>query len=412
MTLDKQAIEILGRNRLVSELIRVGMEVAFPIRDRGIDLIVYKDRSSPDQEFHAIPIQLKGATKKNFTIDKKYEKIPHLLIIYVWGIEDAEHETFALTYQDALKIAIDLRYTMSKSWIENGKYAITNPGVKLEKLMRKFLMTPESWQEKLGIRRIANTLEGKSRDTSLSKSCRSIPDSQGNACEAVDKDLELRALGQKRQNTPPPGKYHPINRYEEGAYECDYVSPYTKSAKNVNAQVAIVLQDWASDDSLRGPLDQGAALLGYTPTAPTNVKLIQLLKTHFDLSIGDIFATNLFPFIKPGGMKAGIPAGLMLDAAKEFADPQIRIVRPKLVVCLGIAVFNTMRRFHGLRQVANLDEGIKAHFSVDGSEYWCQAHTGNLGFINREHRGGVGRVEQDWTEMSTSYRKSISALGK
>ena len=39
--MDSQAVELLGRNRLVSDLLQAGLEVALPVRDRGIDLIAY-----------------------------------------------------------------------------------------------------------------------------------------------------------------------------------------------------------------------------------------------------------------------------------------------------------------------------------------------------------------------------------
>ena len=42
--LDTQQIELLGRNRLVNEIIRANLEVTVPIRDRGIDMIAYADR--------------------------------------------------------------------------------------------------------------------------------------------------------------------------------------------------------------------------------------------------------------------------------------------------------------------------------------------------------------------------------
>lgn len=150
MKLDTQAIEILGRNRLVSELIRAGLEVAFPIRDRGIDLIAYGDRLHPGRAFPAVPIQMKCALNKSFSIDKKFEKSPQLLIAYVWGIEGETHETFVMTYQDALKIASDMGYTNTPCWKkEKGKYASCRPGKKLEKMIREFQMTPERWREKL-----------------------------------------------------------------------------------------------------------------------------------------------------------------------------------------------------------------------------------------------------------------------
>ena len=47
LAVDSQVIELLGRNRLVSELLRAGLEVAIPARDRGIDLIAYLDLIDP-----------------------------------------------------------------------------------------------------------------------------------------------------------------------------------------------------------------------------------------------------------------------------------------------------------------------------------------------------------------------------
>lgn len=39
--LDTQQLELIGRSLLVGELLRDGLEVALPERDRGIDLIAY-----------------------------------------------------------------------------------------------------------------------------------------------------------------------------------------------------------------------------------------------------------------------------------------------------------------------------------------------------------------------------------
>ena len=41
--MDSQVVEVLGRNRLVSDLLQAGLEVALPVRDRGVDLIAYAD---------------------------------------------------------------------------------------------------------------------------------------------------------------------------------------------------------------------------------------------------------------------------------------------------------------------------------------------------------------------------------
>src|SRR5262245_36602159 len=106
---DTQVIELLGRNRLVDELLRAGLEVAFPIRDRGIDLIAYTDFGSDLEKYVARPIQMKAASQRNFSIDRKYEKFPDLIIAYVWSLSDpALACTYALSYSEAVSIGEEM----------------------------------------------------------------------------------------------------------------------------------------------------------------------------------------------------------------------------------------------------------------------------------------------------------------
>ena len=230
--------------------------------------------------------------------------------------------------------------------------------------------------------------------------------------DLYEKHQKLLALGTKRRNAQVPLDCHPIGKYQAGAYELVYVSPYTKSAKNVDAEVALVLQDWDSDKALRGPLDCDAQILGYTSTMPTNVNLIALLRRHLDLSLAETFATNLFPFIKGGARNNDIPARLMREATEEFGMPQIQVIRPKLVICLGISVFNSFRRFHHKKLVESVGKGIESPFSDGQRWYWCQSHPGQLGFINRESRGRHGQVAADWETMAACYRESFKSLAQ
>jgi hypothetical protein len=158
----------------------------------------------------------------------------------------------------------------------------------------------------------------------------------------VDKRTQLLRLARLRQGTRLVG-YGCLADYHEGAYECDEVSPYTKSAGNVDARVFVMLQDWASNDTLRGPFDPESARLGHTPNRRTNILLQRLLREVFDVSLAEVYATKLFPFIKPGGMSARIRWGDLVRAAREFALPQIEIIKPALVVCLGLNTYNATR---------------------------------------------------------------------
>ncbi|MGI9068389.1 MAG: hypothetical protein ACR2HX_18540 [Pyrinomonadaceae bacterium] len=217
----------------------------------------------------------------------------------------------------------------------------------------------------------------------------------------MDKRAELLALGRVRQATRWPGyNYIGDNRYHRGVYECELVSPYTKTAGNVDAKIMVMLQDWASDDFLKGPFSEDSAILGHSRSSETNQNLIRLLQTNFGLTLGDVYGTNLFPFVKLGPMNAPIPPRDLIRAAHEFGMPQVRIVKPRLLICLGLSTFNAVRRVCGLRSCPTVDCAIQNSFDLEDTttRVWCQAHTGRLGRNNR-NKGGLDRVEADWHRM-------------
>ncbi|MEM6484190.1 MAG: hypothetical protein AAF662_04310 [Pseudomonadota bacterium] len=143
--LDSQRIELLGHSFLIDQLIRGGIEVAQPLRDRGVDLVIYADLTSEVGKFISKPLQLKIASKRVFSLSRKYEKIADLIIAFVWHIDSEEEaRVYAMTYADAYLIAEQLGWTKTQSWAK-GNYSNTRPGRKIEKLLEPFQMNSESW---------------------------------------------------------------------------------------------------------------------------------------------------------------------------------------------------------------------------------------------------------------------------
>jgi hypothetical protein len=129
--MDTQVIELLGRNRLISELLRARLEVAVPERDRGVDLIAYVDLESQVASFVARPIQMKASSRQGFSVYRKYSKVRDLILAFVWNLEDPERAaTFALTYPEVVAIADRMAWTKTASWIQKGWYSTSRPGRK------------------------------------------------------------------------------------------------------------------------------------------------------------------------------------------------------------------------------------------------------------------------------------------
>ena len=148
-------VELAGRNWLTSELLRAGLEVARPERDRGVDVIAYRDIGEKNQ-FRASPIRLKAATGAVFSLDPKYEKFPKLILVYVWYLGDPmKTKCYALTYAEALQVADNMGWTKTSSWLTGGRnkkrgYSTTAPSERLKSMLSPFEMSPEKWRKKIG----------------------------------------------------------------------------------------------------------------------------------------------------------------------------------------------------------------------------------------------------------------------
>ena len=102
----------MGRNWLVNTLFACGIEVARPERDKGIDLLAY---SIDSDLFRAVPIQVKAASERAFSVDSKYDRFANLLIVYVWHLQSQiATEAYAMTYLEVVEVVKQM------DWAWNG----------------------------------------------------------------------------------------------------------------------------------------------------------------------------------------------------------------------------------------------------------------------------------------------------
>ena len=131
----------------VGSKLDAGLDVAEPIRDDGVDLIVYRRKG--DGAFYARPIQLKTSTTARFAIDRKYERREGLIMAYVWGRERST--IYALAYDpDVNDIARKMGWEDTDSWRTGGHNKKPGwscyPNPKLLKLLSPFEATPDRWR--------------------------------------------------------------------------------------------------------------------------------------------------------------------------------------------------------------------------------------------------------------------------
>jgi uracil-DNA glycosylase len=115
---------------------------------------------------------------------------------------------------------------------------------------------------------------------------------------------ELVAL--RRRSVAPSSQHLVLHEFQDRAWDFDLVTPWTKSACNLDAKLMIIGQDWASVKSLNDPrhnTDRFVELRkqhGRDLHLPTNRNLDCWLQRFFGLSWEQTYATNVSVFISPG----------------------------------------------------------------------------------------------------------------
>jgi hypothetical protein len=150
--MDKQQIGIIGKHILIANLLAAGLEVAEPIRDHGVDLIVYRD-GIDGSEFVACQIQLKTSSERIFELYRKYERFNDLRIVYVWNAKNpADAEFYCLTYLEAIGVLKEMKGAQFSILMKKGHWVTTNPSKDLKKMLKDFqVQKPKDWPSRFGM---------------------------------------------------------------------------------------------------------------------------------------------------------------------------------------------------------------------------------------------------------------------
>ena len=184
---------------------------------------------------------------------------------------------------------------------------------------------------------------------------------------------EYLALAARRAST----FWAPYGQPEDYGYDFrDWISPYTKGA-HTPAGVAIVLQDWASADGLAGGPDPDVQKFGRTRSLLTNRRLERALFNATGLSLHETYATNAFPFIKPGGMSTNLRLRDLLRTVEEFTKPELELANPTVVVALGSLTQKALAR-SGVKAIALPHPAARGMSGDDFCKMWIEALDGKF----------------------------------
>ena len=214
----------------------------------------------------------------------------------------------------------------------------------------------------------------------------------------MDKQRKYHELVQKRKAANFPTGLQNPSQIADGQFDCDQLGPWSLWQGNLDAVLLVIGQDWGDENYFvrnRGrDMDDNA----------TNRGLRTLLSSiGFDPGLPSapvaqpLFFTNAVLGIKASGMSAELKHDWLRHSSLNFTAPLIEIIRPRLVVTLGISAFKAMRLIFSALPYLPLNALLKCppFHLTDNRMLFAVAHCGGLGLASR----AIGEQLEDWKKI-------------
>lgn len=213
------------------------------------------------------------------------------------------------------------------------------------------------------------------------------------------KNEQYLKLVKKRKNFKFRDLKNP-SEIESGKYDTeDSIGPWSLWQGNLDAEILVVGQDWGD---VKYYLDNKGM---DSDNNPTNKNLIELFK-KLNIDIGTpsspnksapVFFTNAILGIKDNGMSSKVKAAWGKECTKEFLEPLIEIIEPKIIITLGTYAFKSVKDLYKLKEEPVLKKLItKNPIEVDDKKIFTFYHCGGLGLANRK----LELQKEDWNKLN------------
>jgi len=158
---------------------------------------------------------------------------------------------------------------------------------------------------------------------------------------------------------------------------------------DLNARIAVVMQDFCSADFIDSRTDSQVAFMaehGYCDSVKTNHHLADFLAAMGETR-ESVWCTNAMPFVKSGAMTAPVKARDVAYTVEKYLVPELNIVDAEVVLCLGNAAFDSLRKHYGAAK------GVDS-FEANGRRFVKLPHPSPLS-VNRLGKQNVARMYAD-----------------
>jgi hypothetical protein len=111
-----------GEALVAAELMRRGVNVAYPAYDGGIDLLAYRELDFS----RVVPIQIKTRSSTCYNFQRSWFRIKGLVLVQVWHTSNTP-EFYIFVNLGDVEDALGA-HCLSESWRVKGGYNVTDPG--------------------------------------------------------------------------------------------------------------------------------------------------------------------------------------------------------------------------------------------------------------------------------------------
>ena len=214
----------------------------------------------------------------------------------------------------------------------------------------------------------------------------------------MTREEKYRQLVELRQQADFPSGLQNPSQIEGGKFDCPHLGPWSLWQGDLDAKLLVIGQDWGDENYFRsneGRDNDGNAtnqnlrklvsFIGCDPGLPSNP------------TVQPLFFTNAVLGIKSGGMSADLKHDWLRHSSLNFTGPLIEIIRPRLIVTLGISAYKSLRFIFPYLPYEPMNNLLKyPPFHLSGSGVlFPMAHCGGLGLANRNMEEQL----KDWKKI-------------
>ena len=183
---------------------------------------------------------------------------------------------------------------------------------------------------------------------------------------------------------------------QNGVYDAAEIGPYTRWYGDLNAELMIVGQDWGGT---KGFIEnQGWS--GFSITSKRLRDLLGSIGWHFELTQQSHPHSNLFLTNAALCLRAVFDTGpgdpRWFTNCSVFLRAQVELVKPKVIVALGLKSYHALMQAFGLRPKAKMQDAVNdVTVLPDGSVLIPMYHPGYWGTRSRSFE----EQKQDWQRV-------------